>query len=53
MVTWPAWALNYVLQTTTNLSNGTWVAATNGVPVTGLQLTNSTPGAYYRLIWQQ
>lgn len=53
VVTWPAWALNYVLQTTTNLQSGTWDSATNGVPVTGLQLTNSTPGAYYRLIWQQ
>lgn len=53
VVFWPAWALNYVLQTTTNLTSGVWVPATNGLPVTGLQLTNATaPNAYFRLSLQ-
>ena len=51
-VFWPAWALGAVLQTTTNLASGTWVTVSNAVPMAGVQLTNSLPAAYYRLIWQ-
>jgi uncharacterized repeat protein (TIGR03803 family) len=48
---WPGWALNYVLQSTTNLASGDWVNVTNGVPVTGVQLPKPTnTSTFYRLI---
>ena len=48
---WPGWALNYVLQSTTNLATGNWVNVTNGVPVTGVQLPNPTNAStFYRLV---
>jgi uncharacterized repeat protein (TIGR03803 family) len=48
---WPGWALNYVLQSTTNLGTGNWVNVTNGVPVTGVQLPNPTNAStFYRLV---
>lgn len=53
VVVWPAWALNYELQTTTNLSSGQWITATNGVPAAAFIITNSPPNSYYRLIWKQ
>jgi uncharacterized repeat protein (TIGR03803 family) len=54
VVFWPAWALSYRLQTTTNLADtNSWTAATNGIPVTGFQPTNAAPGAYYRLVLPQ
>jgi len=55
VVLWPTFAYNYVLQTTTNLNSGPWVTVTNGVPVTGLQLTNlpNPSGSYFRLVWPQ
>ncbi|HZV33370.1 MAG TPA: choice-of-anchor tandem repeat GloVer-containing protein [Verrucomicrobiae bacterium] len=52
VVFWPAWALNYTLQTSTNI-NGPWTAATNGVPMTGFQPTNTTGNAFYRLVFPQ
>ena len=52
VIFWPVWALNYTLQSTTNLATGTWVTASNGVPVSGLQLTNSAPAMFYRLLRQ-
>ena len=51
VVLWPAWAVGYQVQTTTNLTNGAWTTVSNGVPVTGIQLTNVPSGSYYRLIW--
>ncbi len=50
VVFWPAWALNYVLQTTTNPASGTWTTVSNGIPVTGVQITNASPAAFFRLI---
>jgi uncharacterized repeat protein (TIGR03803 family) len=52
VVVWPAWALNYTLQSTTNLTTGTWVTASNTVPLTGVQVTNAGPSTFYRLIRQ-
>jgi uncharacterized repeat protein (TIGR03803 family) len=50
-VFWPSWALNYVLQSSTNLSSGPWQNVSNGIPVTGVQLPAPTNGAtYYRLV---
>jgi uncharacterized repeat protein (TIGR03803 family) len=49
-VTWPSWAFNYVLQSTTNISSTNWVTVTNGIPVTGVQLPNPGNGnTFYRL----
>jgi uncharacterized repeat protein (TIGR03803 family) len=51
IVFWPTFAYNSVLQTTTNLNSGPWVNVTNGVPFTGLQVTNLPAGSYFRLVW--
>jgi uncharacterized repeat protein (TIGR03803 family) len=53
-VLWPAWAVNYILQSTTNLASPNWQAVTNGTAVVGVQLNNTTnpPNAYYRLLQQ-
>jgi uncharacterized repeat protein (TIGR03803 family) len=55
IVFWPTFAYNSVLQTTTNLNSGPWVNVTNGVPFTGLQITNlaNPSGSYFRLVWPQ
>jgi len=52
---WPAWAQHYVLQTSTNLADGPWINMTNGIPLIGLQLTNTTisSNAFFRLVWPQ
>jgi uncharacterized repeat protein (TIGR03803 family) len=50
---WPGWAQGAVLQQTTNLTSGTWVPVTNGLPVTGIQVTNAAPNVFYRLTWPQ
>jgi uncharacterized repeat protein (TIGR03803 family) len=48
---WPSWALNYVLQSSTNLSSGPWQNISNGTPVTGVQIVNPTNSpVYYRLV---
>jgi hypothetical protein len=49
---WPASDANYAVQTTTNLSLPNWVTVTNGNPIIGITLTNSLPGAFFRLIQQ-
>jgi hypothetical protein len=46
---WPAGDTNYVLETSTNLSSGTWTRVTNGAPLTGVVLTNTAPASFYRL----
>jgi hypothetical protein len=40
---------NYVLQMTTNLQTGNWVTVSNGVPFSGLQITNAPSPAFFRL----
>ena len=50
LISWPAWAVNYTLQTSPTL-NGPWTPVTNGVPVVGVQLPASTNSStVYRLI---
>ena len=49
VVVWPASATNVVLQMTTNLTSGNWVTVTNGIPFTGLQITNAPGTAFFRL----
>jgi hypothetical protein len=52
---WPGYALNFELQTTTNLLSGPWIPATNGTPMTGVMFTNGTfpPNSFFRLMWPQ
>jgi len=40
---------NYMLQMTTNLSTGPWVTVSNGVPISGIIITNPPPAAFFRL----
>jgi alpha-tubulin suppressor-like RCC1 family protein len=40
---------NYVLQMTTNLASGNWVTVTNGIPFSGVQITNVPDAAFFRL----
>jgi hypothetical protein len=40
---------NFVLQMTTNLSTGSWVTVSNGVPVSGIIITNPPGTAFFRL----
>lgn len=49
-VFWPSWALNYTLQTSTNLANGPWTTVPNIIPLTGAQFTNHQPAAFFRLV---
>jgi uncharacterized repeat protein (TIGR03803 family) len=49
VLSWPASAANYVLQSTTNLSSPNWVNISNAMPVTTITVTNSLPAQYFRL----
>lgn len=49
VIVWPAATTNFVLQTTTNLVTGPWVTVTNGIPFSGLQITNAPHTTYFRL----
>ena len=40
---------NFVLQMTTNLSTGDWVTVTNGIPISGVIVTNPPSNAFFRL----
>jgi hypothetical protein len=50
---WAAGATNYVLQTSTNLSSTNWTDVTNGTPIMGVTVSNTSPGSFYRLIAPQ
>ena len=52
VITWPTNALNYVLQSTTNLTKGSWLAVTNPSPVivstnNSLTYTNNSADAVF------
>jgi uncharacterized repeat protein (TIGR03803 family) len=47
VLSWPAWASNYVLQSTTNLASPNWVIVSNAI--SGMAVTNSLPAQYFRL----
>jgi uncharacterized repeat protein (TIGR03803 family) len=49
-VFWPAWAVKYTLQATTNIASSNWVNVTDSVPVYGAQVTSTNPAMYYRLV---
>src|SRR5450756_607790 len=42
-------AINYGLMLTTNLSSGNWVVVSNGIPFTGLQITNAPNPVFFRI----
>ena len=50
LICWPfAAGTNFTVLTTTNLSTGPWVPATNGVPTAAIIFTNQGPAAFYKL----
>jgi len=49
VVFFPISGTNFTLQMTTNLSSPQWVTVTNGVPFSGIQVTNPPPNAFFRL----
>jgi hypothetical protein len=46
---WPASLTNYVLQSTTNLASPNWTTVTNGTPIIGVTVSNTSPQTFYRL----
>ena len=46
---YPSWATGYVLQNVTNLACTNWTTVTNGVPITGVTVTNDSPANFFRL----
>ena len=40
---------NYMLQMTTNLASTNWVTVTNGIPFSGVEITNAPNPAFFRL----
>jgi uncharacterized repeat protein (TIGR03803 family) len=48
VLSWPAWANNYVLQSTTNLASPNWVTVSNVAPGMAT-VTNSLPAQFFRL----
>ena len=50
LICWPFSAgTNFTVLTTTNLSTGPWVPATNGVPTAAIIFTNQGSAAFYKL----
>jgi alpha-tubulin suppressor-like RCC1 family protein len=41
-------AYGFVLQMTTNLASSNWVTVTNGIPFSGVQITNAPAAAFFR-----
>ncbi|HEV7926511.1 MAG TPA: hypothetical protein VGR14_14210 [Verrucomicrobiae bacterium] len=52
VIYYPAGATNFVVQTSTNLSSTNWTTVTNGIPITGIVVTNSSPATFFRLQFQ-
>jgi sulfatase modifying factor 1 len=46
---WPTTVTNSVLQSTTNLASPNWVTVSNGVPMTAISVTNTSPAMFFRL----
>jgi hypothetical protein len=49
---WHSPAPDSVLQFTTNLNDPHWVTVSNGTPIMGVTLPNTTPARFFRLISQ-
>ena len=50
VLSWPAWASNYVLQSATNLASPNWTTMSNVAPGVAVTVTNSLPAQYFRLM---
>jgi len=50
VIFWPPGSTNFVVQTSPDLT--TWTTVTTGTPVAGIEVTNATPAAYFRLQYQ-
>ena len=46
---YPVPVTGFILQSTTNLASTSWVTVSNGVPVIGMIVTNSSPASFFRL----
>jgi hypothetical protein len=46
---WAAGNTNFVLQSTTNLASTNWTAVTNGAPIMGVTVSNTSPAQFFRL----
>jgi hypothetical protein len=53
VIYWTGSETNFVLQSTTNLSSTNWTTVTNGTPVSGVAVTNTSPASFYRLVVPQ
>jgi hypothetical protein len=50
VVYWPPSSTNFVVQTSADLTN--WTTITNGTPVVGISVTNTSPASFFRLQYQ-
>jgi uncharacterized repeat protein (TIGR03803 family) len=50
VLSWPAWASNFVLQSTTNLASPNWTTISNAMPGMAVTVTNSLPAQFFRLV---
>ncbi|HTR44020.1 MAG TPA: choice-of-anchor tandem repeat GloVer-containing protein [Pseudomonadales bacterium] len=50
VLSWPAWASNYVLQSATNLVSPNWTTVSNTVQGMTVTVTNSFPSQFFRLV---
>jgi formylglycine-generating enzyme required for sulfatase activity len=48
VVFWPASMTNGVLLSTTNPTSATWVTVSNGTPIVGVVVSNTSPASYFR-----
>jgi len=46
---WSGLAKGFTVQTSTNLSSTNWTTVTNGTPIQGITVSNSSPAAFFRL----
>jgi uncharacterized repeat protein (TIGR03803 family) len=50
VLSWPASAANYFLQSTTNLVSPIWITISNAASATSLTVTNPLPAQFFRLL---
>ncbi len=47
---WPNDMMNYIVQSTTNLTSPNWVTATDALPVSAVTVSNTEPARFFRLL---
>jgi hypothetical protein len=50
---WPAASGNFFVQTSTDLASTNWTTVTNGITITGISVTNTSPQGFFRLQYKQ